>query len=761
MNSQTIKFNKTQKLLFKNKIRIVKLHKKSNSPSLFSRSLYLTRFINMSKLRNVPDSAKCLNRTSLFVPKYINLMNAKNNKLNNKNNTRYNKIKNLNIVGINNTPKIIKQNLNKTNPNSQLDKEEESKHKLLYENNIKLKTKINKLKLELFFAKSLSRKKDEEIAELNKHLEEAKLSSGKPDKQIYIEKVKYENKIMKLKNTFENLIEKIREKTNDNNSLLKQTKRIDINELINKIDEQTKILKAQYEILKSKNKINFDTQLKLNKSNWKKYKYLENDKFLNRLKSEFNKKLLKVEYLYVYVYRLREKCEKINSQKNQILRHNYSIKNDNMRLLGDKKDRQDYIMKKADIEKKILIYQRKAQDLTFQSKENESYIYTFLNQKDNKENKNDNFKYKTYLEPNPNKNKGKQVILYESLIEESKKRQKELVKYIYNLINNKNNVNNIENNSKIFDKDININSDINFENIDEKINDKKDFQFLLNVMFYIKNITKEKIENILLDFKTENYYIGNLEEKDNFISELASEILEKINNKKDINNLKEILTYLYETKYKNNKIIFLAKVLNDIYILDNTNIILFNIEQENILFQKLENIYLDKINSLIEKIKNIKEENISYAQLKKIFKEEDLYIEEHEEKKKLFQFFIYILKKREYTFNQDYLLNEFSIKDILEFLNDLSSKEEEDKILINEFFKALKNMLDDKKMDFKKLIGKNKNINITDFINILNENNFVIEIENFDLYSFLQKFKTSENSDNINIELIQNYLNEI
>ena len=76
---------------------------------------------------------------------------------------------------------------------------------------------------------------------------------------------------MKLKNTFENLVEKIREKTNDNNSLLKQTKRIDINELINKIDEQTKILKAQYEILKSKNKINFDTQSKLNKSSWKKY----------------------------------------------------------------------------------------------------------------------------------------------------------------------------------------------------------------------------------------------------------------------------------------------------------------------------------------------------------------------------------------------------------------------------------------------------------------------------------------------------------
>ena len=40
---------------------------------------------------------------------------------------------------------------------------------------------------------------------------------------------------------------------------------------MNKIDRKIKILKAQYEILKSKNKINFDTQSKLNKSSWKKY----------------------------------------------------------------------------------------------------------------------------------------------------------------------------------------------------------------------------------------------------------------------------------------------------------------------------------------------------------------------------------------------------------------------------------------------------------------------------------------------------------
>ena len=49
----------------------------------------------------------------------------------------------------------------------------------------------------------------------------------------------------------------------------------------------------------------------------------------------------------------------------------------------------------------------------------------------------------------------------------------------------------------------------------------------------------------------------------NFISELSEEILNTINNSTDINNLKEILIYLFETKYTNNKIQFLDNVINE------------------------------------------------------------------------------------------------------------------------------------------------------------------------------------------------------
>ena len=98
-----------------------------------------------------------------------------------------------------------------------------------------------------------------------------------------------------------------------------------------------------------------------------------------------------------------------------------------------------------------------------------------------------------------------------------------------------------------------INSDMNDIQINFAFKDEKmsEFIFLLNVAFYIRNITKEKILSILLNIKTENYYIGNLQEKNNFIYALAEEILNKINNRQNINELKDIILYLFESKYLN------------------------------------------------------------------------------------------------------------------------------------------------------------------------------------------------------------------
>ena len=320
----------------------------------------------------------------------------------------------------------------------------------------------------------------------------------------------------------------------------------------------------------------------------------------------------------------------------------------------------------------------------------------------------------------------------------------------------------LDDNSKIFDENI-INSDINVVDINIGLKDEKmlDFIFLLNIMFYIMNITKEKILNILLNLKTENYYLGNLNEKDNFISELSEEILNTINNATDINNLKEILIYLFETKYTNNKIQFLDNVINDIYILNYTNMIFFNQESEDILFEKIEIIYLNKISQLLPKINVFQKEKILYERLKQIFTEKNLYIKEDKEKIKLFQFFIYIIKKRENKSELNNSLNEFDTKIITKFLNDINSKENEIKMKNKEFCEALKIWMKVNNTKLDKLIGEKQIIKISEFVNILNKNNFEIENNNLSFDYFLIKYKVEEISEYINIDFLKNDLDNV
>ena len=156
-------------------------------------------------------------------------------------------------------------------------------------------------------------------------------------------------------------------------------------------------------------------------------------------------------------------------------------------------------------------------------------------------------------------------------------------------------------------------------------------------------------------------------------------------------------------------------------------------------------------------MKNFKEKKILYDNIKAIFIEEKLYEKNNKEKIKLFQFFIYILKKREDTLNHNNSLNEFNIKDIIDFFCDL----EEDIIYHDNFFKALKNLLTDKKKDLSEFIGNKTTIDISEFIEILKENEFEINDGNFDLNVFLKKYKLEPNSENINIELLKYELNNI
>ena len=102
-------------------------------------------------------------------------------------------------------------------------------------------------------------------------------------------------------------------------------------------------------------------------------------------------------------------------------------------------------------------------------------------------------------------------------------------------------------------------------------------------------------------------------------------------------------------------------------------------------------------------------------------------------------------------------MDEFSTKDIIDILYEF----EEEIIYRDNFMKALKNLLEENNKNFNELTRNKKALDISEFIDILNENKFEINDDSFDLKKFLEKYKTSENSDDINIELLKNDFDKI
>ena len=702
--------NQTTNITIK-KIRINK--KTPNIKSINTLSQSQQNFYNLNKNKNnnkktlKPEKPKTNSVDSISLKKSYDIFhNNVNNTTININNIRSQlfKIRRVNSINENNKvnnnyniyrSSIVKNNKDKKDMNININ--ESNEHKLLYEDIIKLKTRINKLKMEYSFIKSLTRKKDEEIRELERYKEEAKYYYTKNDKNIFFEKLKYLKEIVDLKNKYEDIKIKLRKQKDDNLAITNQIKSLNIAELKAKIEEKIKQFRKDVEEFNRIRKINEDLEKEISKTSFAKNKFMENHKFLIKLKLDYNQKHSLVKILEEKLDKLKQKYENINSQKDRILRRNSSIKSDNKKLLKERKARQEYLIQKFEIEKQISSYETKTMDLKNKTLENEFNI----NKYSQKRNIEPLFRYKTFLEPNPYDNKAKKEMLYESLINDSKKNQNDIIEKIkelmeendikpkknknYNRIrivknSNKNlesnDVNNITDNSQIFGNNLDHSiKDIKIEEENDDITNNKngsDFIFLLNVMFIIKKIKKDKIEKILLDFVTQNYFVNTLEEKNIFLTNVSTEILQTIDNKKDINNLKEALLYLLENRFKENKIEFLNKVIDDIFLLENKDKILFNKKEEKNLLENLKNIFSGK--NITSKLNKIQDKIISYEYLESLLNEEKIFdFQENNENMKYFQFFIYIIKKKEKYLKKNYSLKEFDKKNILELLEELKS----------------------------------------------------------------------------------------
>ena len=227
--------NQTSNVTIK-KIKITKKNNKNN-PNLLSNSQSQTNFYNLYKKKKQAKNDK-------FKTKSIDSILLKTNNIfsNTNNNIRseLSKIRKINKINENNGTNsnynlfksaFAKYNNNIINNNTNININESIEHKLLYEDIIKLKTRINKLKLEYSFIKSLTRKKDEEIRELEKYKEEAKYYYGKNDKKIFFEKLKYLKLIVDLKNKYEDIKIQFRQLKDNNNAIINHIKNLDIAEI--------------------------------------------------------------------------------------------------------------------------------------------------------------------------------------------------------------------------------------------------------------------------------------------------------------------------------------------------------------------------------------------------------------------------------------------------------------------------------------------------------------------------------------------------
>jgi len=795
-------------LPFKKKIKIKKFKKTSSSPNLYWSSKF-----------------DLDNKTFWGSEKKINLNNSQKFKLNSV-------ILNTNDITINEMSKLTNTSINMNKNNN-----------ILYDDIIKLKNKINKLKTELSFLKSENRKKDEEIKKVHKYLKKTK---KKINEKKFIQKLKEQNQMIKLKETYQNLQSQVKEKIDENNSMYNIIKTINIEQFKNEYNNNIDILKEKINEYRNILKNNKEREKELDICYLNKETFFKNHTYLEKLLNCIENKNNSINSLKNDIEKLKDEYNKIDENKNRILTYNDSVKKNNEKLLFEKKRREDFIINKPIIIRKIKEYEKKKDDLIKEERKNQENIDEIKKKNKKLEKPKKKQLFKSFIQQNPDDNIDQKIKLFNSLIKESKKRQNELIElfqYYNDYIKQKNNYDKIKSEAKLIDgenknkdknnsnksttsrkkdkknennenkkEDEDSNSSLLFDssnstnrkndiNIDKKKDEKEekrynDFKFLLSIMFYIKKVPRDKIENILLNYRTQNYYLDNLDDKNNYLLNLSKDILKLINDKNeyDINILKKLFLYLFDEKYKNDKELFLNNIIKDFY--ESNQLLLFNKNEENQLYEKIAKEYFNNSNSIIEKINKKNKELISFKNLKKIFKEEELYVKDDKEKIKLFKYFIYLLLKKNFNSNNSKnSITNFNVQDIINLFNGKINKEnknienkniennEEDsnieeipitteklKIILDNFIKNFKEFLNEKKIKFQDFMGgdnikyikKDNNeipiINIYVFYELLQK--FGFQIDKLTISVILESYKIGEDSNDININLLNEEINK-
>ena len=215
-------------------------------------------------------------------------------------------------------------------------------------------------------------------------------------------------------------------------------------------------------------------------------------------------------------------------------------------------------------------------------------------------------------------------------------------------------------------------------------------------------------------------------------------------------------------------------------------------DDENLYLTKVIQLYGPSCNVLIQKLNNLQKDDknfIPYKNLKKLMKEENLYSNEDKEKRNIFKFFTYVLKKNASYIDEQSSINDFLIEDVLNFLkgifdlisgkklesdeqnsdDGLTITDEEFKKIMNTFLLDLNKKLEEKNLNLEKMLGEEnikeiekegksiKVIDIYKFVEKLKENDVNLN-DNLVISCIFNRYQINENSENINIYILKNDL---
>ena len=314
----------------------------------------------------------------------------------------------------------------------------------------------------------------------------------------------------------------------------------------------------------------------------------------------------------------------------------------------------------------------------------------------------------------------------------------------------------------------------------------KNFQFLLSIILMNQGLKKEKIEKIISE-KNSDMSV------DNYLLNLSKNILNLIDNKndKDIKTLTKIFKTQLKEKYSNDINIFMENIIKD-FLEKNKFTLIQSEDDENLYLTKVIQLYGPSCNVLIQKLNNLQKDDknfIPYKNLKKLMKEENLYSNEDKEKRNIFKFFTYVLKKNASYIDEQSSINDFLIEDVLNFLkgifdlisgkklesdeqnsdDGLTITDEEFKKIMNTFLLDLNKKIEEKNLDLEKMLGEEnikeiekegksiKVIDIYKFVEKLKENDVNLN-DNLVISCVFNRYQINENSENININILKNDL---